>query len=309
MPAAKRESMLLKRLNFWLAEHVPWLLGRRIAGAFLNLRGVEVMHDSRGAPAELERALACLDRGIELYPDLPTLWHNRGCCHMRLNHFKEAVSDLDESLRRNPDDGESYAFRGSSLIGLKRFDEALTDFARAEELGAGRAFIYTRRGMLHLIRKGWAAALADFDRAARLEPDNALHDNNRGFALYRLGRFEEAVASLERAIRIEPDFVHPHKNLAWLQATCPDERFRDGEAALRNARRAIELCTDGGKVLLPILAAAHAEAGDFEEAVRVGERGVAAQLDEESREEAERQLSYYRAGEPYREEEIIVWNA
>lgn len=305
--------MLFKGLYFWLADHAPWLLGRKGAAACLNLKGLEVMQASHDDPAELERALACLNRGIDTCPELAMLWHNRGCCHMRLSRFAEAVSDLDESLRRNPGYGESYSFRGSSLIGLERYDEALSDFARAEELGAGANFIHTRRGILHLIRKDWSAALADFDAAARDDPRNALHDNNRGFALFRLGRFEEAVVALERAIRMEPEFVHPYKNLAWLKATCPDERFRDAEAALRNIRRAIELGGDGdgkgGEILFPILAAAHAEAGDFEEAVRVAERGVCAQPDEELRAQAEHQLSCYRAREPYREEAVIVWKA
>jgi tetratricopeptide (TPR) repeat protein len=183
--------MLFKQLNFRLADHAPFLLGRKGAAAFLNLRGLEVMQASDDDPAKLERAL----------------------------------------------------------------------------------------------------------------------HNNRGFALYRLGPFEEAVAALERAIRIHPDFVNPRKNLAWLQATCPDERFRDAEAAIQSARRAIDLCIDGEEFLYPILAAAHAEARDSEEAVRVGERGVAAQPEEELREEAEDQLNYYRVGEPYREEAIIVWKA
>ena len=114
--------------------------------------------------------------------------------------------------------------------------------------------------------------------------------------------------ALERAKRLEPDFVHPHKNLAWLQATCPDATFRDAEEALRNIRNAIDLCDDGGESLFPVLAAAHAEASEFEEAVRVAELGLPAQSGE-LREAAGRQLSYYRDGAPYREEDIVVWKA
>ncbi len=301
--------MLFKGSYFWLTDHAPWWLGRKGTAALLNLRGLELMNGSEGDPAELERALALFDRGIRLHPDLPMLWHNRGCCHMRLDRPEAAVADLDESVQRNPNFGESYSFRGSSLIGLNRYHEALADFSQAEELGADADFIHTRRGILHLIRKDWPAALADFDKAAELDSENALHHNNRGFTLYRLGRFEEAVKALGRAIRLAPDFVHPHKNLAWLQATCPDETFRDAGAAVQHARRAIDLCEPGDESLFPILAAAHAEAGEFEEAVRIAEIGLPAQLPEDLREAAEHQLSYYRGGTPYREEDIIVWKA
>lgn len=56
--------------------------------------------------------------------------------------------------------------------------------------------------------------------------------------------------------------------VAWFLATAPHAACRDGERAVELARRAIELDTrDRPADLLDTLAAAHAEVGDFGEAV------------------------------------------
>ncbi len=55
-------------------------------------------------------------------------------------------------------------------------------------------------------------------------------------------------------------------DLAWLLATCPDARVRDGRRAVSLARHALELAR-AHPDLPETLAAAYAEAGNFELAV------------------------------------------
>ena len=62
--------------------------------------------------------------------------------------------------------------------------------------------------------------------------------------------------------------------LAWLLASCPQDDCRDGKQAVALARR---LCAvDGFKspLLLDTLAAAQAQAGEFDAAVRTAEQAI-----------------------------------
>jgi hypothetical protein len=90
------------------------------------------------------------------------------------------------------------------------------------------------------------------------------------------------------------------RNRASLKATCPDGRYRDGKAAVEDARRAAELTGWKDPYGLSALAAAFAESGDFEEAVKWQ---VKALEDERYRREvgtgAAKRLSLYRERKPY----------
>ena len=58
-------------------------------------------------------------------------------------------------------------------------------------------------------------------------------------------------------------------NLAWLLATASDDQVRNGVEALRLAREAAEATSRTSPIVLGTLAAAHAEQGDFDAAMRI----------------------------------------
>jgi hypothetical protein len=87
------------------------------------------------------------------------------------------------------------------------------------------------------------------------------------------------LAQCEELIRRYPDLIEAHERRAWILATCPDSRLRDGKLAVAEATRAAELTNaqeEGaviiGEELFATLAAAYAEAGDFASAVRWEQR-------------------------------------
>jgi hypothetical protein len=65
-----------------------------------------------------------------------------------------------------------------------------------------------------------------------------------------------------------PDLPNANNDLAWLRATCADAKFRDGKVAVEKATKACELTNWRDGVILDTLAAACAEDGRFDEAVK-----------------------------------------
>ena len=118
-------------------------------------------------------------------------------------------------------------------------------------------------------------ALQHFRRAAELEPDNFAARGNLAQALDDAGRHREALVHYEAALRQRPHWIKIQRRLAWMLATTADESLVDGVRSVQLAREACSETTATLPRCLDTLAAAHAAAGQFEEAVRVSEEAIA----------------------------------
>jgi Flp pilus assembly protein TadD len=76
------------------------------------------------------------------------------------------------------------------------------------------------------------------------------------------------------ALKQEPDNVKVLNDLAWLMATSPDAALRNGSEAVALASRAVTLTQQHEPMLLGTLAAAYAEAGDFDKAAETQQKAV-----------------------------------
>ena len=88
------------------------------------------------------------------------------------------------------------------------------------------------------------------------------------------GKYEDALHFYEVALRAQPDHAGVLNNLAWFRATCPNPAFRNGAEAVRMGTQACELTGYNTPLFIGTLAAAQAEAGDFQAAIATGERAA-----------------------------------
>ncbi len=114
------------------------------------------------------------------------------------------------------------------------------------------------------------------------------------------GRYSEALESVNSDLEYGPDSAYLHNNKAWLLATCPDDAVRDGELAIEHATKACELSGWNNVMFLDTLAAAYAETGDFESAVKWQEEAI--RLDNGAfAVDFQKRLRLFKAGKAYRE--------
>ena len=228
------------------------------------------------------------------------LWH-RG-------DYDAAVSAFDKALKTDPDDAEAYYGRGRAHGGAGQYDAAIADYTSAIRLDP-RSFDYDNRAVAYEQTNRWTAALADYNETIRLEPRRASLYVRRAALYARAGDVQKARADLATAAGLagtEPsiDYLNSY---AWILATSPSPQMRNGAEAVRYATQVSDKTAKYNAVgLLDTLAAAYAENGQFDEAVKWQKKScelmqqAAAQAVAILREMNDR-LALYEKHQPYRE--------
>jgi tetratricopeptide (TPR) repeat protein len=203
--------------------------------------------------------------------------------------------------RRRRDDGDAVgARRGDRDGGIQR-DRSRAGGAAGIRLDPNYALAYNNRGSIRNAKGESDKAIADCSEAIRLDPKLAVAYNNRGVAWRAKKEYDRAIADYNEAIRLDPKLVITYNGRAWLWATCPDAKYRDGKRAVESATRACELSGWKDADRLDTLAAAYAEAGDFDAAVTWQSKANALFTDAEIKKGGQERLQHYREKKPYRE--------
>jgi len=144
-------------------------------------------------------------------------------------------------------------------------------------------------------------ARAQIDEALRINPTSANAFFSLGVLLLGQGRIDEARAQFDETLRLNPNFASAYNNRAMIGATAAEAKCRDGRRAVKDATHACTLTEWKNAGFLDTLAAAHAEAADFETAVKWQTRAIDLLTDETQKEDFRSRLKLYRARQPYHE--------
>ncbi len=115
-----------------------------------------------------------------------------------------------------------------------------------------------------------------------------------------LGQHNRAIEDHNHVVRLQPDDAEAHNLLAWLLATCADEKLRDGAKAVEHATRACKLTEWKSAEHLNTLAAAYAEAGQFESAIEWQTKTLK-MVPKDNKADYQSRLDLYRARKAYHE--------
>jgi tetratricopeptide (TPR) repeat protein len=201
-------------------------------------------------------------------------------------------------------DDLQHCDRAQQAKDADRPDEAVALYQRCIGEGAlslrNRSVAYNSIGNIYLAKEQYAKAIENFNRSIELMPEYSLPYNNRGVAHQNEGRYRSAIADYSKSIELNPDHLNAYNNLAWIKATCPLDEIRNSDEALQLALRVNRITGWQDPGHLDTLAAAHAEAGNFADAVKYEklaiERSVSADHGE-----LDLRLALYLTHQPYRE--------
>jgi len=280
-----------------------------------------------------DEARASLTKAAEASPDSPTPYVQRGRVNLLAGDNKAAIEDATKALQVDPDFVYALLLRAQAYGQDKQWDEALADAEQLISLAPGSSDavrlwasliavsqktddylpklerqheadpdpgIALRLAMLYGAKKEYRKAIDAYSVTISQEPKNWFAFQGRADTYLGIGKQADALQDYEHALELDPDNSGVLNNLAWLLATSPDDELRDGKRAIELATKACKVTDYKQAHILSTLAAAYAEAGDFETAQKWSSKAV--EIGEDSlKEQLGKELESYKEGKPWRE--------
>jgi len=230
----------------------------------------------------------------------------RAAAYRHLDQLENAMRDDDQALLLNPRTPFAHAGRAGVHELRRETDQAIAEYSAEIALNPKYLPAYTNRGHWYRKRREFDKAIADFNTAARLYPNDPAAFDELAILAYLGGEPEKVAAYLQRASgkmrwSSAEDEGAMHL-LGWFRATCPDARFRSCTEAVKWAKRSCELTNWKSYGSIDGLAAAYAECGDFDRAIKFEQQALQMnQISKRDRVEMEKRLSLYKKHKPHRD--------
>ena len=251
-----------------------------------------------------EEAIKEAERAIELSPASSDAHLDLAIAAKR-SDLERAIAEARRAIELGPENSAAY-----QLLMICLFESRLYD--KAADLGYEWLAVTPYDVAAHSSLASATAETGDLASAVQqlgyvimLRPGNEQAHAQLRQILLSLAREPDGLQRLRGIAAGAPDSPRMLDELAWLLATYPDSKARDGTEALRLAERACALTERRIPALLDTLAAACAEAGEFPRAINVAEealKSAQATGDNDAVKLSENILGRLRENRPYREE-------
>ncbi len=273
-----------------------------------------------------DEAVQKCGEAIKLYPDYPRAYlirsqtqtefvafnKDRLANKQTMDRLQGALDDINVYNKLAPSDHEGYIERSHVLhFGSYFMKGPDKEDLHKKAVGITNQLLeirnmsrYDRCSTLSLasdISTDPKQKLAAANEALELYPYEKNCYLNRAYAYRAGGKTAEAQKDMARFQQLLD--AEQESDRAWKLATATLAARRDGQEAVRIARKSCEATGWKNWRDLDVLAAAYAEAGDFAKAIECGERARDL-APPEKRPEAGQHLMVYRSGKPIRDEQV-----
>jgi serine/threonine protein kinase/Flp pilus assembly protein TadD len=251
--------------------------------------------DREGAQAAFNAAIRLDPKDPEPHYHLGLALHEKGDTDGAIEAYRKAI----EVDRRH---WAAHNNLGCILCDVKRdYDGAIIAFKEAIRIAPTEALSHRNLGNALLGKGDLDAAIAAYEEAIRHDPKHTPAHNGLGNALKTKGKLGDAIAAYREAVRLDRKDADSHSKLAWLLAAGRDG-VRDGKQAVVHAERACELTEWKDPNYIDTLAAAHAEAGDFDRAVEFQMKAISfPEFEQADGTGGRERLDMYERKMPYRD--------
>jgi len=220
-----------------------------------------------------EEAIKEAERAVELNPADSAAYLTLAVSVKR-NDPEHAIAEARHAIGLGPENSSAYQLLMNCLFESRRYSEAA-------ELGRDWLTVSPYDAAAHSALGTALAESRDFVSAAQhlgyvmmLRPEVEQAHAQLRQILLSMAKEPSGLERLRDIAANAPDSPRMLDELAWLLATYPDSKSRDGTEAVRLAERACALTERRIPALLDTLSAAYAEAGNFPRAISVAEEAL-----------------------------------
>lgn len=223
----------------------------------------------------------------------------------------EARKDVDAAYEIDNNRVGTILLRAAIASAQKRYSDAISDYQlilkntpKGQEKNPR---LLMQLALLYSQDNRPTQAIKIFDQVIKTNQDYWEAYRLRGDTRLGLGDHENAIKDFESALEFAPEAESDRSgilnNLSWVLSTTPNDALRDGKRALEYAIEACKLTDYKAPHILSTLAAAHAEVGEFDQAVEWSQKGVelARETNAAQLEQLESELKSYQEKKPWRE--------
>ncbi|MEG4217489.1 tetratricopeptide repeat protein [Microcoleus sp. Pol14C6] len=151
---------------------------------------------------QLERAISCYRRAIQLQPSYADAYHNLGEVLSVMGQWEEAIAAYRKAIDLNPNFDAPHYGLGKAWASLDRREEAIACYRRAIELNPNLAQAYQSLGD---VLDSWGQldeAIGCYEKTIELKPDIWEVHQKLGDALQEKGEIDGAIDAYHRAIEL-----------------------------------------------------------------------------------------------------------
>jgi tetratricopeptide (TPR) repeat protein len=261
-------------------------------GVILQKKG-----DHAGARTKFARAL-----GAD--PNLPEAHTGMGTILLGAGDLSGAAAHFQRALQAKPENAVAHNNLGLIFAQEGKLPEAAAEYSLALRIQPNDAVCWYNLGVTRTRMGQNDEALDCFRRAAALNPGMAVFHYELAHAYRARGNTEASSAEYRQARQLDPNWPRQTNEGAWLLATYPDAKVRNGSWALHLATVICEAVDEQDADFLDTLGAARAENGSFAEA-QAALRKALLLLGGNGNSEVVRRiqarLRLYEAGQPFRD--------
>ena len=255
------------------------------------------------AKGDLDKALQDCDEAIQLDPTNAGAYVDRALVLTKESRREEAIADYNEAIRIKPQQWQAYFNRAADFRDEGELTKAIADLTEVTKLNPKFVGSYVNRGSIYVRQGKVDEAIDDYNAALQLDPNRPEVYTARASAFLRKENYGQALADLRTAVQMKskkPDVAL--NSLAWLRATCPKPDIRDGKEAVELATKACELSQWKNLNYIDTLAAAYAEVGNFDQAIKYQNQVVQMTKAPPDDRKFTQRLALYQQHKAYREE-------
>ncbi len=154
-----------------------------------------------------QKAILHYTKALELKPDIPEGYNNRGNAYRDKGEIDKAIKDYNMAIESDSHDAVPYNNRGVVYLNDGELDKAIRDFSKSIECDPEDANAYNNLGVAYFEKGDIDKAIKEYSVAIELYPEYADAYRNRGMALLHLKEWEKAKEDLAIALEMRIDIV------------------------------------------------------------------------------------------------------
>ncbi|MCK5835246.1 MAG: tetratricopeptide repeat protein [Lentisphaeria bacterium] len=217
-----------------------------------------------------EEALAKISSILKVEPKNQSALLLRCQFYAKLDQLDKMILDLNTLSELNPENVSVYHQLAVVYKYQGKFNKAILNYRKASKIEPKK--IETLLEILSIFvqdKKDITAGIAESSRIIHTFPEYKPVYFSRGYLWAANGDMLNAYQDLATVVEIDPKSIEAYNAQAWWMATYPNEKYRNGARAVKNALIACENSAWKDPRVLDTLAAAYAEVGDFKESLKL----------------------------------------